>query len=141
MALSRRRGISNFIAVLLLMVLAVSAGAVIYAYTMGYLGSFSESKLPGEMSLDSVKCTTVLATIYIRNVGKGSITIDKIYLDGVEVTTAAGYTIGTISEIIAGGVGTITFGKTSAFIDGKIYAVKLVAKDNTQILFNMKCTA
>ncbi len=37
----KKDGISTFIATLLLMVLAVSAGVVIYAYTMGYLGNFN----------------------------------------------------------------------------------------------------
>lgn len=141
MVLFRRRGISNFIAVLLLMVLAVSAGAIIYAYTMGYLGGFHESKLPGEMSLDSATCTTGLVTIYIRNVGKSSITIDKIYLDGVEVTGITWTTLDKGSAISEGDVGKITFGYVGAFTDGKTYAVKLVAKDNTQISFNVKCKA
>jgi hypothetical protein len=36
-----RRGISTFVASLLLMVLAVCAGVVMYAYTMGYLNGFN----------------------------------------------------------------------------------------------------
>ena len=140
MVLFRRRGISSFIAVLLLMVLTVSAGAIIYAYTMGYLGGFHESKLPGEMSVDTSTCNSTTVTIYVRNVGKSSITIDKIYLDGVEVTSPT-WTLDKGSAISEGDVGKITFGYVGAFTDGKTYAVKLVAKDNTQISFNVKCKA
>ena len=49
----RRKGISTFIATLLLMVLAVAAGVVIYAYTMGYLGGFTTPQTMGALSLDT----------------------------------------------------------------------------------------
>jgi len=45
--LVKRKGISTFIATLLLMVLAVAAGIVIYAYTMGYLGGFGGTEQLG----------------------------------------------------------------------------------------------
>ena len=49
----KRKGISTFIATLLLMVLAISAGVVIYAYTMGYLGSFGGPTTMGAIAIDT----------------------------------------------------------------------------------------
>lgn len=136
----KRKGISNFIAVLLLMVLAVSAGVVIYAYTMGYLGGLQESELPGSMSLDSATCIEDTITIYVRNMGKNPMTIDKIYLDGAEVVQGAVYTtVNKGSAISEGSVGTITIVKASDFTSGKTYEVKLIALDNTQLPFTVKC--
>ena len=37
----RKKGISTFIATLLLIVLVVAAGVLIYSYTMGYLGGIN----------------------------------------------------------------------------------------------------
>ena len=52
-----RKGISTFIATLLLMVLAVAAGEG-YAYTMGYLGSFNTPQQMGAISVDTYQLKT-----------------------------------------------------------------------------------
>ena len=99
-----REGISTFIATLLLMVLAVSAGVVIYAYTMGYMGGFGGTDTLGAMSLDQGVMTNTdlgsdsevggeggatddpgILTAYIRNIGKTTIVLDgsaTIYVGG-----------------------------------------------------------
>jgi hypothetical protein len=46
--------IEVLIATLLLMVLAVSAGVVIYAYVMGYLGGFGSPTTMGGISVDTL---------------------------------------------------------------------------------------
>jgi hypothetical protein len=138
------RGISTFIAVLLLMVLAVSAGVVIYAYTMGFLGGLGGSQTPGAFSLDSASCDVDVATAFVRNIGKGTLTLDKAYIDGMEATDE-GYSFkvdnGTLADnpITEGAVGKVTLEKTDGFEVGKTYEIKLVARDNTQLTFTVKC--
>jgi hypothetical protein len=86
-----RKGISTFIATLLLMVLAVAAGVVIYAYVMGYLGSFGGPQTMGSISLDTSQLNPSPAagsfalTAYIRNIGHTQFIIDSVYLNGVKV--------------------------------------------------------
>lgn len=77
-----RRGISTFIATLLLMVLAVAAGVVIYAYTMGYLGGFGSPTQMGAISIDSgsFDASTGTLEVYIRNIGKTSVLPQDAYL-------------------------------------------------------------
>lgn len=135
---NKGRGISTFIAVLLMMVLAVSAGVVIYSYTMGYLGSLGSTQTPGAISLDTATCsgTTHVMTAYVRNIGKGSIDFDKAYVDGVLVP-ASNFTASP-DPLTEGGVSTVTITYWS-FTAPKTYEIKLVATDNTQLAFNVKC--
>jgi len=134
----KQRGVSTFIAVLLLMALSVAAGVVIYSYTMGYLGGLGGTNLPGALSLDTATCsaTTKNMTAYIRNIGKGSITIDKAYIDGVQVPAGNVTQIpDPIPEESVGRISVIFW----SFAAPKTYEVKLVAIDNTQLTFNVKC--
>ena len=132
-----KRGVSTFIAVLLLMSLAVAAGVVIYSYTMGYLGGMGGTSLPGALSLDTAKCdgTTDILTAYVRNIGKGSISFDKAYVDG-DLVPAANFTV-DVDPLPSEQVATITITYT-AFQAPTTYEIKLVAKDNTQLTFNVK---
>ncbi len=130
------RGISTFIATLLLMVLAVAAGAIIYAYTMGYLGGLGSSTTPGTLSLDSAKAEDdngkLKITAYVRNIGKGSVTLDKAYVDGTQIDIDK-----TINE---GAVEEITISTNIDYKSGKTYEVKLVATDGTNLVFTVKAS-
>lgn len=127
------RGISTFVAVLLLIVLAVSAGTVVYTYVMGYLGGLGTSTTPGSLSLDTATCNTTAIKAHVRNTGKGDITLNKTYVDGTDYAfTATGGN--TIAE---GGVKEVSI--SGSFNVGVTYEVKLVAKDNTQLSFSVKC--
>jgi len=134
----KRRGVSTFIATLLLMVLSVSAGVVIYSYTMGYLGGLGGTSTPGAMSLDTANCngTNHVLTAYIRNIGKGSISLDNAYVDGTLVPSA-NFTSNP-DPLPEEQVSTVTI-TYWAFTAPKTYEIKLVAKDNTQLSFNIKC--
>ena len=127
------RGISTFIAVLLMMVLAVSAGVVIYTYTMGYLGGLSGGETPGTISLDTASGTTSLISVWVRNIGSSSVTMDKAYVGGTPHSMGTGNTSTAITE---GAVKKITISGT--FTSGVTYQVKIVAKDNTQLSFSVK---
>ena len=73
---SHRKGVSAFIAVLLLLALTVAGGIVIYSYTMGELGKTQGDRdiLSGQVSLESQTMSATEYTAYIRNLGKGTIT-------------------------------------------------------------------
>jgi hypothetical protein len=133
----KRRGISTFIATLLLMVLAVSAGVVIYAYTMGYMGGFGGTDTLGAMSLDEATMDQSAGTItaYVRNIGRTDLTVTTAYLDDVPATI-------TSTTITEGSVGTISIPHSAAVSDiGNTFEVKLICEDNTQLSFSVKCEA
>jgi hypothetical protein len=139
--MTKKRGISTFIATLLLMVLAVSAGVVIYAYTMGYLGGYGGTDTLGGMSLDqgSMTASAQTAVVYIRNIGSTDIDLSaaseaRAYVDGEIATISVG------AVIAEGTVLPITIAPTTqVFTAGKTYQIKLIAVDNTQVSFNLKC--
>jgi len=144
--MAKGRGISTFIATLLLMVLAVAAGAIIYAYTMGYLGGLGSSKTPGTLSLDYAKATynsktmgsetkyNVTITAYVRNIGKGNVTLDKAYVDDEKWN----FTSVTITEGDVVKVEIIPPKLLSDNPSGKTYEIKLVATDGTNLVFTVK---
>jgi len=131
----KNKGVSTFIAVLLLMALAVAAGVVIYSYTMGYLGGMGGSSLPGTLSLDTATCleSTGTMTAYVRNIGKGSVSFDSAYVDGVNATFTATPDPVQPEEVT---IVTVTY---PSFTSPTTYEIKLVGKDNTQLTFNVKC--
>jgi uncharacterized repeat protein (TIGR02543 family) len=130
----KKDGISTFIATLLLMVLAVSAGVVIYAYTIGYLGGFGGPQTMGAISLDTHNFADgTHLQVYVRNIGKTTFELQSVYIDGVSFTTFTPLIIdenevSSTTITYATGFGTIT------------HVVKLVGVDNTQISFNAKST-
>ena len=127
------RGVSTFIAVLLLMVLAVSAGVVIYAYTMGYLGGLGEQETVGALSLDTASGTSTQITAWIRNIGTKNVYLDKAYVGGAPQTMGTGNTTNPLPQ---GDTKKIVI--TGIYASGLTYKIKLVAKDNTQLSFSVK---
>jgi len=131
-----RKGISTFIATLLLMVLAVSAGVVIYAYTMGYLGGFGGPQTMGAISLDTYNIGTTTIQIYVRNIGKTTFELQSVYIDGVAIPgpkdAVPKWTALILDENQVGDT-TITY-----TFDTLSHTIKLIGVDNTQISFNAK---
>jgi hypothetical protein len=142
MIVKNRKGISTFIATLLLMVLAVAAGVVIYAYTMGYLGGFGSPTQMGAISVDSGSFTASTGTLtaYVRNIGKTSILPQDAYIMSetttVKGTAAAGNSATPMPEGAVPGTYGFTFAGT--YTAGQTYSFKIVCKDNTQISFILK---
>jgi hypothetical protein len=134
MGYGRRRGVSTFIAVLLLMALAVAAGVVIYSYTMGYLGGMGGTSTPGTISLDtaSAVASTNTVTAYVRNIGKSSVDFANGYVDGNNATTFSA----SPDPLPVDSVATVTIGYTMTA--GTTYEVKIVCTDNTQLSFSVK---
>ena len=139
----KRKGISTFIATLLLMVLAVSAGVVIYAYTMGYMGGFGGTDTLGALSLDEAAMVPTEVSSYIRNIGKTDVNCTTAYVDG-EIAALWSETGGGGAQYIVipeGEVVPIYIVPTPNGEVGKTYEVKLICADNTQLSFSVKCEA
>ena len=133
MIVKKRKGISTFIATLLLMVLAVSAGVVIYAYVMGYLGGFGGPQTMGAISIDTYNIAADGSTIeiWVRNIGKTTFTLQNVYIDGAQILPA---------NFDALTLGETEVGQTTIHwqFDSLTHAIKLIGVDNTQISTNVK---
>ena len=76
------RGISPVLATLILIVIAVVAGILVYAWTMGWIGG----QLGGareELRIEGLTVSKGHVYITVKNTGTVKATIDKIYLDGL----------------------------------------------------------
>ncbi len=139
-----RKGVSTYISVLLLIVVVIAGGILIYGYTMGWFGRLGGEGEMGTLSFDEVSASSASGniTIYVRNVGSSSVTLDAVYVEGaviddadvyvdtIAMTTQTPITEGSVATVRIGGIGGLTLGTT--------YEVRLVGVDNTQLVFSVK---
>jgi len=102
--LKSKKAISPILATLLLIVIAVAAIVVTYAWVMTYMTSAGTQA--GVMLKKDALCLwqTGNITIYVRNVGTSDAEIDKVYINSVSQTSPA-Y---SPSKIVEKDGGTIT---------------------------------
>jgi len=108
-----RRAISPIIATLLLILIAIAAGVVVYAYVIGFVGSTTTGQGSGtsSLSIDTAagKGSTGALTAFVRNIGGSTATITSFYvLDSTGAIVAGGSFIGTVSPSSAVACVTIT---------------------------------
>lgn len=83
--IKEKKGISPIIATLLLILIAIAAGVIVYAYVVGFLGSSSPSAPQvgsDQLAVNAVQYTSgaTTMTIYVQNVGQSSFNVSSIYV-------------------------------------------------------------
>lgn len=130
--LKSKEGISPILATLLLIVIAVAAVIVTYAWVMTFTATQTERA--GKMiEFDSavINATSDNVTVYVRNSGTEQVTLDKVYIDGVDYTQSVDSPTGFKTaghSLAAEGVVKITLNVTDAGLDftaGSTYKVKV----------------
>ncbi len=107
-----KKAISPIIATLLLILIAIAAGVVVYAYVIGFVGNSTSNSGAttntlsiDQLSLKGTSPTAMPVTVYVRNEGPSAETFNTgFYLKGTSVNDLLGP---AISLSISGG-GTIT---------------------------------
>jgi flagellin-like protein len=138
--------ISPIIATLLLILIAIAAGVVVYAYVIGFVGSSTGGggNPSGQISIDSASDSGTTVTIYVRNTGSTSITISAFYvIDNTAGTTqqASGLTCNSAAcTAITPGAAAVKVQGTiaSALTPGDSITVKVVSLDGTQTTFTFR---
>jgi len=139
----QRKGVSTYISVLLLIVVVIAGGILIYGYTMGWFGRLGGEGDLGILSIDEVSADGAANTItvYVRNIGSSSVTIDSVYVEGIQLddlnTTVEAIPLSTATPIAENTVVEVVITK-GGLDPGTTYEVKLVGVDNTQIVFSVK---
>jgi flagellin-like protein len=79
-----KKGVSDVIAVLLMIAIAVAASLIAYAWVMGYLGG-TTTKVGKAIMIQSMYYdnSTKNLTVYVQNVGDGAITLSDLYINGI----------------------------------------------------------
>lgn len=130
-----RRAVSPVISTLMLILLAVAAGVVAYAYVMGWLGSATKSPPTGygQLQFDSIRADANedMIKIYVRNVGGIALNISKIYVDGEE---KANNTVPIPSGGYEIDVGETVYLEVDATVtNNKFYEVTVTCLDGTTV--------
>ncbi|MEN3035513.1 MAG: archaellin/type IV pilin N-terminal domain-containing protein [Candidatus Methanosuratincola sp.] len=131
-----KKGVSPIIATLLLIVIAVAAAVVTYSFVMGFIGSSTNpSGQQGQLTYDSYSLQSdetgaYYLTVYIRNIGSKSVTLQYCYFNNVQYQvpdTNATIQPGQTNEISVTGLGQLTAGTG--------YNVRFVCTDGTILEF------
>jgi hypothetical protein len=134
--ISSKRAFSAIIASLILMLLAVAAGVVVYAYVMGWIGGATTNpRQTGHLSFDTTYANTTAKTINIavRNVGGTNLLLSNIYVQGADVTSncvptipSTGYALNVQNVVF------LTLSNMNMSV-GSYYNVQIACKDGTMI--------
>jgi len=123
--LKSKRGISPILATLLLIVIAVAAIVVTYAWVIAFT-STTTTQAGARIKFDSatIVASTKNVTIYVRNWGEGNVVVDKVYINGQDFTSytdlGSGKTIAKDAVLL---IKTTSF--SYSFVSGTSYTVKV----------------
>jgi hypothetical protein len=132
--LRSKRAFSAIIASLILMLLAVAAGVVVYAYVMGWIGGATTNpRQTGHLSFDTVYASANASKIVlaIRNVGGTTLTLDQVYVNGNNVTGSCTPALSNLTTLAPQGV--VSINVTYTMTSSVFYNVQVSCKDGTLI--------
>jgi len=119
--MKNEKGISPVLAVLLMIAVAVAAALITYAWVMTYLES-TTSRAGHAIQIQSVSFTATEATVYVQNVGDGTIVLTNSYLDGTLKST--------FDQSLGEGL-TWPIPVDGSYVSGGEYKLKVVCDDGT----------
>ena len=126
--MKNKKAFSAIIAALILMLIAVAAGVVVYAYVMGWIGGVQTNPpASGIITIESYTNSSLTeGVLYIRNHGTTQLSIDAVYING------ATYAISGVNSttLMASSVNPIEF-TAKTFEAGDL--VKIVCTDGTTV--------
>lgn len=132
-----KKGIAEYVAVLLLIIITVAGATILYVYSSGLLGSLQgaqpQKPYSQMISVEYYDWTTTAnpqtsdttlhyLTLTIRNVGSGIAVLSEFFVSGVKITapitgTCAAYTVSkTSTSVTVGGMTTATIANTGGLL-------------------------
>lgn len=129
-----RMGVSPVLSVLLMIIVAVAASLVTYAWVMGYIG-FTTTKAGKSIQIQSVAYNKTSSNlhVYVQNVGDGWIYLNRtncLYVDGMLMTVKEGDLDPSDGQLDKGKTAGIIIHITG-WASGSQHKVKVVSLDGT----------
>ncbi|MGI0091224.1 MAG: archaellin/type IV pilin N-terminal domain-containing protein [Nitrososphaerales archaeon] len=125
---SERRGISPIIATLLLILIAIAAGVVVYAYVVGFIGNSTTNTggATNTLSMDQLNIASsnskAPVTAFVRNLGPASETFNTgFYVKGTSINNQLGVAI-SIASASTDSITAVTLGSSSSGISVTLVA-------------------
>jgi len=136
--LKSRMGISPILATLLLIVIAVAAIVVTYAWIMTYMSSAGH-QAGVQLTLDTVSWpTNKTIVLYVRNVGTTDAVIDAVYMGTSSANLAPAEHDAKNKVVPAGGDDVLEIKINSTWTSGTTYYFKVVPKTGAPLEFNRR---
>jgi flagellin-like protein len=137
-----KKGVSPIIATLLLIVIAVAAAVVTYAFVTGFIGTAtSQSNQQGAMAIDTGTITDgTHLTVYVRNTGTKSEILGAAYVNNTLIPATSVWinsVVNTPYTLGPGAVVNVTCVGTVNWADGNSYTVRIVASDGTPVAYSL----
>ena len=134
-----RKGLSNVIAVLLLILTAVSGGVILYIYSSGLMGSL-QGVQPQQSYLDQIAIeyydwTAGVLKVQLRNVGTRNIVIVDVFIVGYKVQNMIWGTCQNGLPVQASCLLQLTPPSAVVLQTGIAYSVVIATKAGTMINF------
>jgi len=85
--LTKRKAVSPVLATLMMIIVAVAAALVTYAWVMGYT-TFITGKASQGIMIQSVGHQAGNIEIYVQNVGDGTVTLSSLYINNILFTNS-----------------------------------------------------
>jgi hypothetical protein len=140
--LGSKKAFSAIIASLILMLLAVAAGVVVYAYVMGWVGGATTNpRMSGHLSFDTTYANVSANTIKLalRNVGGTNLLVSNVYVQGTDFSSSCTINGNTTLSTLTTGYTLNVQQVVSLVINytgmstGSYYNVQISCKDGTTI--------
>ena len=131
-----KKAISPILATLLLIVIAVAAIVVTYAWVMTYMTS-TGTQAGIMLRKDAVSWSSNSIIIYVRNVGTADATIDAVYIgtSSTNMTLQSSVTYNPTTRLVEKNGGNITITVTYSWTSKTTYYFRIVPKVGEALVF------
>jgi flagellin-like protein len=128
------RGVSQVIAALLLIAIAVAAAILLYVFAIGLLGNLGSSggaQTKEQLIMEAYNWSGNTIKLTVRNVGSAAIDAGAtdVFVNGISAGTLSGCATPTLTPLGGSCTATITVPPTGTFTPGAAYPLKLVTPD------------
>lgn len=130
------RAVSQVIAALLLIAIAVAAAVLLYVFSIGLLGSLGSSggqQTKEQLIMEAYQWDTTAGKISltVRNVGSSAIDVTKtdVFINGLAAGTGLGGACTATLNAGSSCVGSVTVPTAGTYVAGTAYPLKLVTSD------------
>ena len=131
-----KRGISPILATLLLIVIAVAAVIVTYAWVMTFTGS-TTSQAGAVLSVENVRFHTGYVEVILRNSGTSDAKVESVYAGTSDsaLILQSGVSYSPSSQIVVAG-SSLNVTITYSWTDGTRYYFKMATEEGLNVPFN-----
>ena len=123
-----KKGVSDVIAVLLMIAIAVAASLIAYAWVMGYLGG-TTNKVGKTIQIQSMYYSGTSLYVYVQNVGTSPVTLSSVYVNGI-LDQASNLT-GTVPTLLVNQTQAVSTHVPPGYSGTTAIDVKVVCSDGT----------